>query len=166
MITFNEMETRINNSEIIDPVIDQDILTRPSQYTKEEFMSKCPGIWPRCDQEAGWLDEWMEEYHSGCKESDYVAIDKMMLDHFREKAEDRRVMYQGVFYALMILMGIVIWFVAPETHWGWKVLMDVVLVIISFYFWAIYTAKEIDQSIPLSPDEMIMQEELKRRSKP
>jgi len=37
-------------------------ISAPSKFTKRQFMDRCPGIMPACEQEITWWEEWLENH--------------------------------------------------------------------------------------------------------
>ena len=37
-------------------------ISGPSKFTREQFLNKCPGIIPECEQELNWWIEWWESH--------------------------------------------------------------------------------------------------------
>ena len=44
--------------QIFDEIMQQ--INQPSEFTREEFMDRCPGIFPANDQETQWYEEWID----------------------------------------------------------------------------------------------------------
>ena len=60
---------------------------QPSRHTKEQFMNLCPGIFPLCDEELNWWEEWLDNhpdekanseiaYYEYCKNGNNPSPDK------------------------------------------------------------------------------------------
>ena len=88
------------------------------------------------------------------------TIDRWIFEHeLRQKR--RRQLYRLVYYANMIGMAVMV--ILVPVHWSFKVLGEIGLLCIAFFVWALDNTKDMDYTLPLSPDEKILQEELERR---
>jgi len=93
-------------------------------------------------------------------------ISKRTIDRwiFEQEQRQRRLkrFYWGAYYGIMSGMAVVIPFI-PDINWGWKFLGWMLLALIAVWVWAINNAKNMDHTLPETPDEMIMQKKLEER---
>lgn len=77
-----------------------------------------------------------------------------------KKARNKRIYQRMVFYLIMILLAAMVIFL--EMHWLAKVFFEIGIATVTLGVYALDTATEVDQEIPMSPDEKILQDELER----
>lgn len=67
---------------ITDKELDQllEDCKQTSQYTKEEFMAKCPGVFPSCDEEVIWYEAWLS--------NNKTEVDKAHQQHCQQQAAE------------------------------------------------------------------------------
>jgi len=92
-----------------------------------------------------------------------VAADKPAKAIRESKTRNKRAFQGAVFYTSMVIMAVMVIFL--QMHWIAKIVFEVMIVTITWFVWGIDTAIEIDQKIPMSPDEKILQDELERRER-
>jgi hypothetical protein len=76
--------------QIFEEIMQQ--ITQDPVLTKEEFMDRCPGIFPTNDQETEWFEEWIDSNPKIKQQMDEelrLSDRRMALEHIRFKIDLR-----------------------------------------------------------------------------
>jgi hypothetical protein len=63
-----------------------------SKFTKDEFMARCPKIFPECEEELIWWEEWWEKHPDERADAEiefYEYLKKRDVDYFMFKLQLR-----------------------------------------------------------------------------